>query len=62
MPKKGCSTRHVYSKVRSFSRPYENKKFIIKNLSKLKINLGVINKYPELKSLNFVKKANGLEF
>ena len=65
MPKKGCSTRHVYSKVRSFSRPYDNKKFIIKNLSKLKNDLEkiVINKYPELKSpINFIKKAHGLEF
>ena len=65
MPKKGCSTRHVYSKVRSFSRPYENKKFVIKNLSKLKNDLEniVINKYPELKSpINFIKKAHGLEF
>lgn len=65
MPRKGCSSRCVYSKVNKFSKPYSNISNIVDNLKNLKNDLQniVINEYPSLKKpIKYIKTTKGLKF
>ena len=68
-PNFGCSTKEIYSKVKSFSKPRFNitskHMFSIKFLKKMKNDLEsiVLNKYPKLVTLKkFLEKLSKIEF
>ncbi len=68
-PNFGCSTKEIYSKVKSFSKPRFNitskHMFSIKFLKKMKNDLESIalNKYPKLVTLKkFLEKLSKIEF
>ena len=68
-PNFGCSTKEIYSKVKSFSKPRFNitskHMFSFKFLKKMKNDLEsiVLNKYPKLVTLKkFLEKLSKIEF
>jgi len=65
MPKYGCSTKYVFSKVKTYSRPLKNINNKLNNLGDLKNDLQhiVIKKYPELKKpIRFLENLPGINF
>ena len=65
MPKYGCSTKSVFSKVKRYSKPLKNIKNKFNNLGSLKNDLQdiVIKKYPELKKpIKFLENQPGINF
>jgi len=65
MPKYGCSTKSVFSKVKRYSKPLKNIKNKFNNLGSLKNDLQdiVIKKYPELKKpIEFLENQPGINF
>ena len=59
MPKYGCSTKYIFSKVKKYSKPLKNIKNKFNNLGSLKNDLQdiVIKKNPELKKpIEFLEK------
>ena len=65
MPKYGCSTKYIFSKVKKYSKPLKNIKNKFNNLGSLKNDLQdiVIKKYPELKKpIEFLENQPGINF
>ena len=65
MPKYGCSTKYIFSKVKKYSKPLKNIKNKFNNLGSLKNDLQdiVIKKYPELKKpIKFLENQPGINF
>ena len=65
MPKYGCSTKYIFSKVKRYSKPLKNIKNKFNNLGSLKNDLQdiVIKKYPELKKpIEFLENQPGINF
>ena len=65
MPKHGCSTKYIFSKVKKYSKPLKNIKNKFNNLGSLKNDLQdiVIKKYPELKKpIEFLENQPGINF
>ena len=65
MPKYGCSTKYIFSKVKKYSKPLKNIKKKFNNLGSLKNDLQdiVIKKYPELKKpIEFLENQPGINF
>ncbi len=65
MPKQGCRTKEIFSKVKKFSSPYRNIKKTLNNLKDLKNDLQtvVLKKFPKINGiLIFLEKTQGLEF
>ena len=65
MPKYGCSTKYIFSKVKKYSKPIKNIKNKFNNLGSLKNDLQdiVIKKYPELKKpIEFLENQPGINF
>ncbi len=65
MPKSGCSTKYIFSKVKRYSKPLKNIKNKLNNLDSLKNDLQdlVIKKYPELKKpIEFLENQPGINF
>ena len=65
MPKYGCSTKYIFSKLKKYSKPLKNIKNKFNNLGSLKNDLQdiVIKKYPELKKpIEFLENQPGINF
>ena len=65
MPKYGCSTKYIFSKVKKYSKPLKNIKNEFDNIGSLKNDLQdiVIKKYPELKKpIEFLENQPGINF
>ena len=65
MPKYGCSTKYIFSKVKKYSKPLKNIKNKFNNLGSLKNDLQdiVIKKNPELKKpIEFLENQPGINF
>ena len=65
MPKYGCSTKYIFSKVKKYSKPMKNVKNKFNNLGSLKNDLQdiVIKKNPELKKpIEFLENQPGINF
>ena len=65
MPKYGCATKYIFSKVTKYSKPLKNIKNKFNNLGSLKNDLQdiVIKKYPELKKpIEFLENQPGINF
>ena len=65
MPKYGCSTKYVFSKIKRYSKPLKNIKNKFNNLGSLKNDLQdiVLKKYPDLKKpIKFLENQAGINF